>query len=78
MDEKFYTPYSKEEILNAFQRALGDLTDAQIFALIRNEAAARESQDENLAQSLAAETAARTAAEAEQNAVLLVLTDSAP
>ena len=78
MDEKFYTPYSKEEILNAFQRALGDLTNAQIFALVRNEAAARESQDENLAQSLAAETAARTAAEAEQNAVLLVLTDSAP
>ncbi len=45
MDEKFYTPYSKAEILRAFQRALGDLTDPEIFALIRNEQAAREAAD---------------------------------
>lgn len=45
MDEKFYTPYSKAEILRALQRALGDLTDPEIFALIRNEQAAREAAD---------------------------------
>lgn len=41
MDEKFYTPYSKAEILRAFQRALGDLTDQEVFALVRSEEAAR-------------------------------------
>ena len=57
MDEKFYTPYSKTEILRAFERALGDLTDAQIFALVRNEASAREAADSTLTETVAAVSA---------------------
>lgn len=48
MDEKFYTPYSRAEILEAFRRALGDLSDAQIFALVDAEAAERSSGDSRL------------------------------
>ena len=48
MDEKFYTPYSRAEILEAFRRALGDLSDAQVFALVDAEAAAREAGEDRL------------------------------
>ncbi|MBR3448848.1 MAG: hypothetical protein IKH27_13705 [Oscillospiraceae bacterium] len=95
MDEKFYTPYTKTEILRAFRRALGDLTDPEVFALIRNEETAREAADNALdaeitavaadlsanyarADALAAETAARSAADTAHEAVLAVLSDSAP
>ena len=54
MDEKFYTPYSKEEILTAFRRALGDLTDRQIFSLIADEAALRAEEDDVLSRAIAA------------------------
>ena len=54
MDRKFYTPYSKEEILTAFRRALGDLTDQQIFAIIAEEAAQRAADDDVLSDAIAA------------------------
>ena len=68
--EIFYTPYTKDEILTALQRALGDLTDAQVLALVRNEAAERETHEEifsnaigNLHVALSEETNARVDAD---------------
>ena len=54
MDEKFYTPYSREEILTAFRRALGDLTDTQVFALVADEAEQRAAEDDVLSDAIAA------------------------
>ena len=79
--EIFYTPYTKEEILTAFQRALGDLTDAQVLALVRNEAAEREAHEEIISDefnslhiALAAETNDRVDADRlTQNALVQAL-----
>ena len=54
MEPIIYTPYSKEQILLAFQRALNDLTDAEIFALRDQEAEARTADVSTLSQAIAA------------------------
>ena len=53
MDKKFYTPYTRAEILEAFRRALGDLSDAQVFALVDAEAAERGNGDNRLSHLIA-------------------------
>ncbi len=83
--EIFYTPYTKDEILTALQRALGDLTDAQVLALVRNEAAERETHEEifsnaigNLHVALSEETNARVDADRMlQNAIVRMLDSGA-
>ena len=57
MEPKIYTPYSEEQILLAFRRALGDLTDAEIFALRDQEAEARTADVNTLSQAIAAVSA---------------------
>ena len=54
MEPKIYTPYSEEQILLAFRRALSDLTDAEIFALRDQEAEARAADVNTLSQAIAA------------------------
>ena len=61
MSEIFYTPYNREEILTALQRALGDLTDAQVLALHQQEADARAAGDAQLSEAIAAVIADLTA-----------------
>ena len=63
-DRKINTGLTETEIRTAFSRALNDMTDAEIRALVSEETVSRQQADAQLHNALAAETTARQTADA--------------
>lgn len=62
-DRKINTGLTETEIRTAFSRALNDMTDAEIRALVSEETVSRQQTDAQLHNALAAETTARQTAD---------------
>ncbi len=62
-DRKINTGLTETEIRTAFSRALNDMTDAEIRALVSEETVSRQQADAQLHNALAAETTARQTAD---------------
>lgn len=62
-DRKINTGLTETEIRTAFSRALNDMTDAEIGALVSEETVSRQQADAQLHNALAAETTARQTAD---------------